>query len=220
MADTEAMVQAALSKQGSPYVWGATGPMSFDCSGLVQWAAREAGIKMSRTTYTQVLEGEPVVGAPQRGDLVFPDAGHVGIALGGNQMVHAPETGDVVKVSNYWTTPVAVRRIGANSGTPGDTAVDPKYQSRGGMPSLGDLLPDGIPNPLDLTDDVANLKKAVSFQLGLLKKLSGGIKAVGMFLSLLSESDGWERILKVAVGTLFCFIGIGYIARDFVWRMI
>ncbi len=94
---------AALSKQGSPYVWGATGPDSFDCSGLVQWAYKQAGVSLPRSTYSQETVGSSVSQsnlAP--GDLIFFNGGeHVGIYIGNGNVVHAPTEGENVKVSPY-----------------------------------------------------------------------------------------------------------------------
>ncbi|MGW0041143.1 C40 family peptidase [Rhodococcus sp. NPDC003348] len=92
-------LDAALSKLGSPYVWGATGPNAFDCSGLVQWAYRQAGVSVPRTTYDQVNGGSPVGrGNLQPGDVVlFNGAEHVGLYAGGGMVVHAPTTGQPVK---------------------------------------------------------------------------------------------------------------------------
>ena len=102
-------LHTALSQQGDPYVWGAEGPNAFDCSGLVQYSAREAGISdMPRTSEEQyhATMSHPV--APkdlQPGDLIFPNAefnggnpGHVMIYAGNGQVVEAPQTGDHVKV--------------------------------------------------------------------------------------------------------------------------
>jgi hypothetical protein len=101
--------KAALSKLGRPYVWGATGPNVFDCSGLTQWAWGQAGVKLGRNTYAQITEGIPVPpGQVRAGDLIFPldsfgeggnpGPGHVQMAISGTQVVHAPKTGDVVRV--------------------------------------------------------------------------------------------------------------------------
>ena len=66
-------VRAALSRLGRPYVWGATGPNQFDCSGLVQWAYAQAGIHLDRTTYQEINDGIPVPRSQVRpGDLIFP----------------------------------------------------------------------------------------------------------------------------------------------------
>lgn len=92
-------LDAAMSKLGAPYVWGATGPNSFDCSGLVQWAYRQAGVSVPRTTYDQAGGGSPVGRGDLRpGDVVlFNGAEHVGLYAGGGTVVHAPTAGQPVK---------------------------------------------------------------------------------------------------------------------------
>jgi cell wall-associated NlpC family hydrolase len=98
----QAAVNAALSRLGDSYVWGATGPTTFDCSGLMQWAYAKAGISLPRTAAAQSGFGTPVSRSQlQPGDLVFyySPISHVGMYLGNGQMVHAPTTGDVVKIS-------------------------------------------------------------------------------------------------------------------------
>lgn len=103
-------VRAALSRLGRPYVWGATGPDQFDCSGLVQWAYAKAGVHLDRTTYQQINDGFPVPRAQvQPGDLVFPHAGHVQMAIGDNLVVEAPYSGASVRISRLGTN-VAIRR--------------------------------------------------------------------------------------------------------------
>jgi cell wall-associated NlpC family hydrolase len=103
-------VRAALSRLGKPYVWGATGPDRFDCSGLTQWAYNQAGVPLSRTTYTQIHDGIPVPRSQiQPGDLVFPSTGHVQLAIGGNMVVEAPHAGATVQISPLGAQ-VAIRR--------------------------------------------------------------------------------------------------------------
>ena len=111
-ATGNAIVDYAYKFLGTPYVYGATGPNSFDCSGFTQYVFKNAaGINLSRTTYTQINEGVPVSRENlQPGDLIFTHAGHVGIYVGNNQFIHAPRTGDVVKVSSVYKF-YAARRI-------------------------------------------------------------------------------------------------------------
>ncbi|SFW87381.1 C40 family peptidase [Amycolatopsis australiensis] len=101
-AAAQKAVDAALSKLGSAYVWGATGPSTFDCSGLMQWAYKQAGISLPRTSAAQAGFGTPVSRDQlQPGDLVayYSPVSHIGMYIGDGKMVHAPTSGDVVKIS-------------------------------------------------------------------------------------------------------------------------
>lgn len=92
-------VDAALGKLGVPYVWGAKGPNVFDCSGLTQWAWRQAGIQLGPDTYTQIKQGVPVPPSQIRaGDLIFPADHHVQLAISATQVVEAPGRGMVVRI--------------------------------------------------------------------------------------------------------------------------
>lgn len=103
-------VRAALTRLGSPYVWGATGPDRFDCSGLVKWAYAQAGVPLHRTTYEQIHDGVPVARSQVRpGDLVFPHAGHVQLAIGNGLVVEAPYAGASVRIAPMGND-VAIRR--------------------------------------------------------------------------------------------------------------
>ncbi|EPY2305980.1 NlpC/P60 family protein [Clostridium sporogenes] len=105
------VVGYAMQFQGVPYVWGGTSPSGFDCSGFVQYVYRNAaGIELPRDTYGQIGAGPRVSQDQlQPGDLVFPHTGHVGIYIGGGQMIHAPHTGDVVKISSVYKFYAGVR---------------------------------------------------------------------------------------------------------------
>ena len=95
-------VDTAMAQRGKPYVWAASGPGSFDCSGLVQYAYAAAGIDLPHSSRLQAGMGRPVSrNELQPGDLVafYSPISHIGIYIGNGQMVHAPSTGDVVKIS-------------------------------------------------------------------------------------------------------------------------
>ncbi|CAL9460934.1 NlpC/P60 family protein [Streptomyces sp. enrichment culture] len=96
----EKAIAFARAQIGKPYVWGATGPGSYDCSGLTQAAWKAAGVALPRTTYDQVNAGTTVpVSQAQPGDLVFfyDDVTHVGIYIGNGMMIHAPKPGTYVR---------------------------------------------------------------------------------------------------------------------------
>jgi cell wall-associated NlpC family hydrolase len=100
-----------------PYQWGGATPAGFDCSGLVMYVYAQLGVQLPHYAAAQYQLGSPVSRSQlQPGDLVFFDAlNHVGIWLGGNQFVDAPETGDVVKIETmndwYAKTYVGARRV-------------------------------------------------------------------------------------------------------------
>lgn len=102
-----AAIAAAATQIGKPYLWGATGPDSFDCSGLTGWAFRQVGVNLPRTSRQQWYAGTPVpLGLIRAGDLLFwandvsnpATIHHVAIYLGNGQMLAAPHTGALVRV--------------------------------------------------------------------------------------------------------------------------
>ena len=105
----QAIVNSAMKYLGVPYVWGGTSPKGFDCSGLVQYVCRQNGISVNRVAADQRRNGVYVSRENlQAGDLVFFARGgyihHVGIYVGNGNMIHAPQTGDVVKISSINTS--------------------------------------------------------------------------------------------------------------------
>lgn len=99
----------ARAQIGKPYVWGATGPSSYDCSGLTQAAWKAAGVTMPRTTWDQVKIGTRVSTKDlQPGDLVFffDDISHVGMYIGDGKMIHAPHPGASVRVESIYYMPI------------------------------------------------------------------------------------------------------------------
>ena len=112
------VVGIALHYLGTPYVWGGSSPAGFDCSGFVAYVYAQVGVSLPHYTGAQWNMGVPVSRDQlEPGDLVFFDGlGHVGIYIGGGQFVHAPHTGDVVKISSlseswYAATYDGARRI-------------------------------------------------------------------------------------------------------------
>lgn len=109
-------VNTALAQRGKPYVWAAAGPGSFDCSGLMLFAYRAAGISLPHSAAAQAGMGRAVsMSELAPGDLVFyySPISHVGMYIGNGQIVNAPTAGDVVKIVgiNAAGRPVAMRRL-------------------------------------------------------------------------------------------------------------
>jgi cell wall-associated NlpC family hydrolase len=115
-----AAVAAALTKIGSPYVWGAAGPNSFDCSGLIKWAYAQVGVSVPHYTGAIWNGFKRVDRSDLRpGDIVlfYPGVSHAGIYLGGGKMVHALRTGSNVRIDDvfkpgWWSYTGAVRIVG------------------------------------------------------------------------------------------------------------
>ncbi|MEU6116916.1 C40 family peptidase [Streptomyces sp. NPDC047117] len=104
-------LRVAASKKGSPYRWGATGPHSFDCSGLTQYAFKRVGKRLPRTADSQYRHVRHIsASARKRGDLVFFHSGrsvyHVGIYAGKGRIWHAPKPGASVRKERIWTRSV------------------------------------------------------------------------------------------------------------------
>ena len=103
------VIQAALSRVGSPYSWGGSGPSAFDCSGLVMWSFQQAGISLPHSSQALASGGQEVsMDQMQPGDLVtyYSDASHVGIYIGDGMMVHASTYGTPVRVAPVDNAPI------------------------------------------------------------------------------------------------------------------
>lgn len=105
-------LEAAKTKVGAMYSWGAAGPYNFDCSGLVQWAYKQAGIKLPRTSFEQSHVGAPVAFQNLRpGDIVITNGGgHVGMYAGDGLLLNAVQSGEPVSYTNLSPDDVVTAR--------------------------------------------------------------------------------------------------------------
>lgn len=183
----------AVAQEGKPYVWGATGPDSFDCSGLVYRAYQAGGYQFAGrpTTATLVSMGDPV-SSPLPGDLCFPDFSHVGICIlpkGANgliRVVEAPHTGDIVK-QDYWKANlVACRRL---SDPIGQFTPLPGTSAAGSAPTQ--TLVAGI--------NIAAIQDAFT--------------SVGGAAAWLSNGHNWLRIAYITGGVLLLIIALVAVLR-------
>ncbi len=113
-ADGDAVVADARRYLGVPYRWGGTDPSTgLDCSGLVQRVFRDLGVSVPRTVSEQKNVGTPVASMDDArpGDLLVFGDHHIGIYVGDGKMLHAPKTGDVVKIADVYETPTRIRRV-------------------------------------------------------------------------------------------------------------
>jgi peptidoglycan DL-endopeptidase CwlO len=109
------VVGIAMQYLGVPYVWGGASPSGFDCSGFIMYVYSQVGVSLPHHAASQYSSGSPVSrDALEAGDLVFFNGlGHAGIYIGGGQFIHAPHTGDVVKISSLYDSWYAATWVGA-----------------------------------------------------------------------------------------------------------
>jgi cell wall-associated NlpC family hydrolase len=105
-------IQVAATQRGKPYVWGATGPQAFDCSGLTQYVYNRLGKRLPRTTYQQYAVTKIPANQLRPGDLIFTrDLSHVGIYAGYGSMWNAPRAGAPVRLQAVWYSGYLVGRV-------------------------------------------------------------------------------------------------------------
>lgn len=190
-------VGRGYSVLGKPYVFGANGPDAFDCSGLIQWCCKQAGVPGAMagrwTTYTMINMGDEVTRDNLGiGDWVFPDAGHVGIYVGNGEILHAPEPGQSVKVGKMWKWWRA-RRLYAPS---------PNGPSR---PSTADL--EALGNLPGATGDLVG---GVAGEVG-----NATLEALGLTKAWewLGDGKNWVRIGTGAVGAVAVVLGVASVGK-------
>jgi cell wall-associated NlpC family hydrolase len=137
------VVADAKKYLGIPYVFGGTNPKTgLDCSGLVQRVFKDLGVSLPRLVRNQMHEGTPVASLAEAkpGDLlIFEGHEHIGIYLGNNKVLHAPEPGDHVKISTVWEKPTSIRRILPSEAATPPAATSPLLRpaALGGTGALG-----------------------------------------------------------------------------------
>lgn len=187
-AEAIAFAQAQL---GKPYVFGATGPNSYDCSGLTYKAAAAGGVKIGRTTAQQIFNGSNVgKDALQPGDLVFPDPGHVQLYVGNQQVIEAPHTGAFVRLTTMWGFWQA-RRIFDVSATATSAFVT-------------------VGNPVTDTGNVLANLESISTKLidpNLWKRVSVGVFGAGLIVAAILFFNRDEVMQQIKTGTKAAEIG-------------
>jgi cell wall-associated NlpC family hydrolase len=125
--DGSDVVSDAKKYLGVPYRWGGTNPATgLDCSGLVQRVMKDLGVAVPRTVRDQRNVGQEVgsLKDARPGDLLVFGSHHIAIYVGNGKMLHAPHTGDHVKISDVYETPTRIRRVVPSASTSSATAVD------------------------------------------------------------------------------------------------
>lgn len=171
MSTADAVIAAALQQLGKPYVWGAAGPNSFDCSGLVVYAFRKgAGLSLPHFTGSLWAKYPHISRASiAPGDLVFPNPSHVGIAISNTRMVVAPHTGSVVEIESIGTVWGAARVIPPGTG-PGTIPI-PSTTDVGLIPGAGEIhaiyeIFANFAKTFAFLTDPANIRRMLIFAAG------------------------------------------------------
>ena len=219
-ADVAAAIKAAASKLGRPYVWGATGPNSFDCSGLTSWAWKQAGVEIPRTSQQQAKYGTAVKLANiQPGDLITSNWGsgpnsHVGMYVGGGRLIHAPRPGSQVKYAKlddlYKSKINAIRRVpGAGKVGQADLDLTPGLDlGADALEGLGGLLGG------DLGDTLLGPVKAIGIAAASVAQSVTHVGAFAEFLMKLALPSTWVRAACGALGAVMLFLGLGFLVRE------
>jgi hypothetical protein len=222
-------IRAAEAKVGSPYVYGAAGPGTFDCSGLMVWAWGKAGIQLPRTSQAMAKVGKAV--APdkiQPGDLVTSNwgsgpASHVAMYIGQGKVISAPRPGRTVTVANldelYRSKVDSIRRIPGTS-TAGISAADLKIPGLDGIlkweKGWSDKLLGGDPLGAlgDLSKGAGDLQKAIMAPLVTIADSVLSVGKVAEMLLKLALPSTWVRIACALGGAMILLLGLFFLVRE------
>lgn len=217
-ASVATAIKAAQSKLGADYVWGAEGPSTFDCSGLMVWAWQKAGVTLPRTSQEQAKYGTAVpLSKIRAGDLVTSNWGsgpssHVALYIGDGKLIHAPRPGRKVSVTkldaNYRSKINAIRRV------PGST-VDGVDQA--GLPSPSDIWEWEKGLLGDAAGAAGTLLGPLRAMGSALGDVAEGMLSVGKvaeFLLKLALPSTWVRAACGVLGVVLLFLGIAFLARE------
>lgn len=213
------VVKEASKYLGDPYVFGAEGPNTFDCSGLVEYVYRKFGIKTPRVAADQAHFGVPITRAKiQPGDLIFfnwhggSSADHVGIYAGNGEMIHAPHTGTVVKRvklnSYYWANNIAIRRFPGVTNGPAD--------STGLLGQIGDAI-SGIGNALNPVGEATGIAGALTGIASSAADIGRSALSVGRVADTVLKLFLPSNMMRAAawvMGSLFILLGIFFLSRE------
>lgn len=202
MADIAAVLATLRAEIGKPYVWGASGPSSFDCSGLVQYVFGQHGVSLPRTSAEQAKVGVSIPKGQQApGDLVFSDwegrgaVSHVAVYVGDGQVIEAPSTGQKVKVTplsaNYLNHVKNIQRVGGGTG--------------GGL---------GLSGTSTATASIGNPLDGVAAALSGIGETFGSISTLATSVNRLALPQWWVRILAGFAGTALVFLGLWRLTKE------
>jgi hypothetical protein len=201
-------------------VFGAVGPSSFDCSGLVQFVYKKFGLTTPRTTSDMMGSKSNLQSVTraqlQPGDLIFSNwegqpSSHVGIYNGSGSIIEAPQPGQNVKVTtlgpNYWAHVDNIRRV---PGTNGSAPPGLIAQIGAGIGAANSMIAGWIPTPGNVTDALSNVGNAMG-------SVAQSAVGVGKFAELATRAFLPSNLLRGTAflfGTVFLLIGIWFLARE------
>jgi cell wall-associated NlpC family hydrolase len=210
--DGNAVVADAKKYLGIRYTWGGTDPATgLDCSGLTQRVFADLGVKIPRTVAQQQYSGTAVssMAKARPGDLLLFGTHHIGIYVGDGKMLHAPHSGDVVKISKVYDTPTKIRRVvgGDTAATSSASFARPTALRGSGFTAYDDLfaaatrkydLPEGLLKAVARAESNFNPRaKSPAGAIGLMQIMPGTARELGVDPRDPAEAvDGAARLLR------------------------